>query len=51
MERVRESGPIMRISDLLQFSLRKFVCIQFFTTVRQEVRVEWVVAEMDLEER
>ena len=28
MERVRDYGPMMRISNLLQFSLRKLCCIQ-----------------------
>ena len=28
VERVREVGPMMRISNLLQLSLRKFRCIQ-----------------------
>ena len=42
---------MMRISDLLQLSLRKFVCIQFFMSVRQVVRVEWVMEEMVLEGR
>ena len=51
VERVRASGPMMIISDLLQFSLRKFSCIQFFISVRQVVRVEWVVAVMVLDGR
>ena len=33
-------GPMMRISDLLLFSLRKLVCIQFFTSIRQLMMVE-----------
>ena len=45
---VRGLGPIIMISDLLQFSLRKFFCIQFLTSVRQAVRVEWVVGVMAL---
>ena len=39
-ERVREFGPKMIISDLLQLR-----------SVRQAVRVEWVVGVMVLEER
>ena len=46
LERVRESGPMMSISDLLQLSLRKLCCIQVFISVRQVVRVEWVAAVM-----
>ena len=46
VERVRESGPMMIISDLLQLSLRKFLCIQDFISVRQVVRVEWVAVVM-----
>ena len=46
LERVRESGPMMIISDLLWLSLRKFICIQDLISVRQLVRVEWVVAVM-----
>ena len=51
VERVRASGPMMIISDLLQLSLRKLFCIQFFISVRQVVRVEWVVAVMVFEGR
>ena len=51
VELVRELGPMMMISDLLQLSLRKFVCIQVFKSVRQAVRVEWVVGMMALVER
>ena len=40
VERVRESGPNMMISDLLQLSLRKFCCIHCLTSVRQAVSVE-----------
>ena len=40
VELVRELGPIMMISDLLQLSLRKFFCIHVFISVRQAVRVE-----------
>ena len=43
-------GPMMRISDLLLLSCRKFVCIQFFISVRQLVMVEWVAGVMDLVE-
>lgn len=32
-------GPMIIISDLSQFNLRKFVCIQVFISVRQLVRV------------
>ena len=39
-ERVRCLGPIMSISDLLQFSLRKCCCIHDFISARQMVRVE-----------
>ena len=48
VERVRESGPMMRISDLLQFSLRKLVSIQDLMSDRQVVRVECVVGVMAL---
>ena len=48
VERMRDFGPMMRISDLLQFSLRKLCCIQVLTSVRQVVRVQWVAAEMVL---
>ena len=41
----------MIISDLLQLSLRKFFCIQFFMSVRQAVRVEWVAGVMVVVER
>ena len=51
VERVRASGPMMIISDLLQFSLRTFCCIQFLIIVRQVVRVEWVLAVMALDGR
>ena len=51
VERVREFGPMMSISDLLELSLRKFSCIHDFISVRQEVRVEWVTEVMVLEER
>ena len=40
VERVREVGPMMMISDLLQFSLRKFFCIHVLISVRQAVRAE-----------
>ena len=40
VELVRELGPIMMISDLLQLSFRKFFCIHVFISVRQAVRVE-----------
>ena len=46
VEHVRASGPMIINSDLLQLSLRKFFCIQFFISDRQVVRVEWVVAVM-----
>ena len=46
VERVRESGPMIIISDLSQLSLRKFCCIQDFMSVRQVERVEWVAAVM-----
>lgn len=36
---VRDLGPMMIISDLSQFSLRKFVCIQVFISSKQLVRV------------
>lgn len=50
-ERMREFGPMMSISDLLQLSWRKFCCIHVFISARQVVRVEWVVEVMVLEER
>ena len=37
---VRDLGPMMTISDLSQFSLRKLFCIQDHISVRQMVRVE-----------
>ena len=46
--RVREFGPMMRISDLLQFSLRKLCFIHVLASVRQVVRVQWVAAEVVL---
>ena len=51
VERVRESGPMMIISDLLQLSFRRFCCIQVFISVRQVERVEWVAAVMGGVER
>ena len=50
-EWVRELGPMMGISDLLQLSLRKFCCIYDFISVRQVVRVEWVTEVMVLEDK
>lgn len=47
---MRDFGPMMRSSDLLQLSLRKFVCIQEFISVRQFVRVDWEAAVMDVVE-
>ena len=44
--RVRESGPINRISDLLPLSFMKLICMKDVTSVRQAVRVAWVVAVM-----
>ena len=40
VERVRVSGPMIKISDLLQLSLRKLFCIHVLMSVRQVVRVE-----------
>ena len=37
VDRVRELGPMMIISDLLQLSLRKLFCIHILTSVRQVV--------------
>lgn len=51
VEWVREFGPMMRISDLLQLSLRKFCCIHDFMCARQVMRAEWVAVVMFLEER
>ena len=51
VERVRVSGPMMRISDLLQLSFKKFFCIQVLTSVRQVVMVDKVVGVMVLEGR
>ena len=51
MGRVRESGQMIKISDLLQLSLRKFLCIHVLMSIRQLVRVELVAAVMVLEER
>ena len=48
---LRECGPMMRISDLLQFSLTKLCFIQVLASVRQVVRVQWVAAEVVLVER
>ena len=50
-ERVRCFGPIIRISDLLQLSLRKFCCIHDFISARQVVREEWVTEVMVLQEK
>lgn len=49
-ERVREDGPMIRISDLLQLSFRKFVCIHVLMSIRQVVRVECMLSLMVLEE-
>ncbi len=38
------------MSDLSQFSWRKFAYIQVFISVKQVIRVEQVVVVMDLEE-
>ncbi len=43
-------GPMMIMSDLSQFSLRKLVCIHDFISVRQFVRVGWIAVVMDLVE-
>ena len=51
VEQMRELGPMMMIYDLLQLSLRKLFCIHVFISVRQAVRVEWVVVVMVLVER
>ena len=51
VERVRESGPMMIISDLLQLSFKKLFCIQVLSSVRHAVMVEWVAAVMVLVER
>ena len=48
---MRDLGPMMMSSDLLQLSWRKFVCIQVFMSLRQAERVEWVAGVMVLEER
>ena len=48
---VRESGPVMRTSDLLELSLRKLCCIQVLMSVKQLERVERVEAVMVLEGR
>ena len=42
---------MMRISDLLQFSLRKLCCIHVSSSARQVMRVHWVAAERVLVER
>ena len=47
---MRDLGPMMMISDLSQLSLRKFVCIQAFISIRQLVRVEWVAVVIDFVE-
>ena len=49
--RVRKFGPMMRIYDLLQFSLRKLFFIHVLASVRQMARVQWVAAEVVLVER
>ena len=50
-ERVRELGPMMSNSDLLQLSLRKFCSIHDFISVRPVVIVEVVTEVMVLEEK
>ncbi len=43
-------GPMMIMSDLSQFSLRKLACIHDLISVRQLVRAGWIVVPMDLVE-
>ena len=50
VELVSEFGPMIMISDLLQFSFRKLFFIQDLTWLRQAVRVECVVGVMVLVE-
>lgn len=47
---VRDFGPLIIVSDLSQFSLRKLACIHDLITVRHLITVECVTGMMDLVE-
>ncbi len=50
LDLVRDLGPMMIMSDLSQFSLRKLACIHDMMSLRQSVRFARVVVVMDLVE-